>query len=200
MEVESVTERGYVHLLSLMLQAKHPEVEVKLMNYAVGGYTSRDILQRMRDLGGFSSDLTFIGCGTNDLWRSFQGRAEEAVGELEFAENISSMVEIARTRSQAIYLVSPPPMNASIHSSMNLSLHRYNEALQEVATREGCHYLDLFTPLITAYRRLSKRNATETLWIDEAHLSPLGDMVVAQHILPAIDLQVARTRKSNNLI
>lgn len=91
--VDSMKNGGYVSLLTLMLEAAQPEREVVIENFAVGGSTSRDVLEAVRRTArkSHSYSIAFIGCGTNDIWRAAQNRTEEAVDEAEFRRNVEEI-------------------------------------------------------------------------------------------------------------
>lgn len=91
--VETWHRRGYVQRLHLGLQAAWPYVSFDVDNRDEDGATSRDIAAIVAQAaGGSSYDLAFLGCGTNDVWRGFQGRTAEAVDPEEFAEHYATML------------------------------------------------------------------------------------------------------------
>jgi len=184
--VDSVENRGYVSLLTLMLETARPEREVVVENLAVGGFTSRDVLRSVKEKKERAScySLAFVGCGTNDVWRAAQDRPEEAVGESEYRSNIGEIVELLEGFAHHTILLAAPPMNPTMHDELNKNVARYNRALGEIATTKGCVFIDIFTPLLQAHTSFVQRG--KTLWVDDAHLSPLGDCLVAQHIFEVV--------------
>ena len=63
---------GYVHFAANILLARHPQLQISVINTGISGNTTRDLMQRwQRDCIGHQPDILSVLIGINDLWRQF---------------------------------------------------------------------------------------------------------------------------------
>lgn len=188
--VEGWAHGGWVRRLQLELQACWPSLRFEFINQALGGATSRDLRSIVaaflqRDEGG-EIDLVFYGCSVNDVWRSFQGRHEEAVGLAEFEENYRDAVAMLSDRAGNVICVGDAPIGwdpAVDVLAMNRTLVDYQRAAERCAQTSGAAFIDVWAPFGQAAENLAASgSAAPSLWSDGAHFSELGDTVVLQRV------------------
>ncbi|NUK32219.1 hypothetical protein HRW12_00205 [Streptomyces lunaelactis] len=189
--VEEHRQGGYARRVHLGLQAAHPHVTVVSHNRAVGGATSRDIcaLARRAADEGAVYDVAFLGCGINDVWRSFQAREAEAVGVKEYAQYYAEILTtlVALSRVGVVCLSETPfgPVaDPAVVKVMNERLASFNEAAARAAATAGAHFVDVWTPFTVAADELGSGPGSSglSLWSDGVHLSDLGDALMQQRI------------------
>lgn len=182
--VERHHKRGWIHALYLGLQATLPSIRFVFDNQGLGGATSRDVLRIVERAVKASSgpDLAIIGVGINDVWRCFEGRRELAVRPDEYRENYQATLDILQTWATQVICVNETPFGwheALDIGPMNRQLAGYNTIAAEIAAERGIDTIDLWTALKTAAERLPR---TTSPWVDGAHLSSIGDQVIARTV------------------
>jgi acetyltransferase-like isoleucine patch superfamily enzyme/lysophospholipase L1-like esterase len=184
--VEGWQQRGWVHQLALSLGAARPHVSFDVRNHGEGGATSRDIASIVsadRAATGTDYDLTFLGCGLNDVWRGFQSRLSEAVDLDEYTQHMTNMLAQLNGYSRQIIVVGETPFgpieDAETVVAMNAELARYNGVAQRTAAAHGALFLDVWPAFTSAARHLPS-DGTTGVWSDGVHLSELGDTLLLQ--------------------
>ncbi|CAM3208832.1 hypothetical protein STSO111631_06955 [Stackebrandtia soli] len=186
--VERWRRRGWVHQLWLRLRAARPDAAVHFDNHALGGATSTDIIDIIaaRDVPRSPADIAFLGAGTNDVWRKHQGRLDEHVPIDVYAGALSHAIEQLSLRARHVVIVGEPSFGWDDDcdvESMNAELAEYGDAARRIATIEGARYLDLTTPIRSAASLLGDEDSP---WSDGAHLSEVGDAIVASTVEAAL--------------
>jgi lysophospholipase L1-like esterase len=186
--IDSHRRRGWVHLLFLQLQASMPGVRFGFDNQGFGGATSRDVLRVVREAaaGTPGPDLAVLGVGINDVWRCFQNRPEQAVGLAEYRSHyIAVLSELTGWAGQVLCLTETPfGWDDTLDViPMNKRLSEYNAAAMTTARQHGVPVADLWQPVLAAARQFS---LGLSVWSDGAHLSELGDAVVAREVENAV--------------
>jgi acetyltransferase-like isoleucine patch superfamily enzyme/lysophospholipase L1-like esterase len=188
--IEKWVNRGYAHQVYLGLQVAWPNINVEIENHGKGGATSRDILEYTKKF--FENydkrfDITFLGCGINDVWRHFQGRGDESVSIDEFEANYKEILEFLIKNSTYVICISETPFNLQDAEQMNIKLKKFNKVAQNCALALSSEYLDVWTIFTKVSRNIkSKRKKGEvdiSLWSDGVHLSEFGDTLLAKLIL-----------------
>jgi acetyltransferase-like isoleucine patch superfamily enzyme/lysophospholipase L1-like esterase len=184
--VEKWRQRGYVQQLHLCLQAAWPYLDFSFDNRGQGGATSRDVLRVVQEAvedGSPPADLAFLGCGINDVWRGFQGRAAETVGRPEFAANYRQAVRLLAAHARQVICIAETPFgwDADLDvPAMNAELLHYNEVAAGIAAEESAGFLDVWPAFTRAAAHLAAGAPATALWSDGVHLSELGDALMLQ--------------------
>lgn len=192
--IDSHRRRGWIHVLYLRLQTTFPAVRFDVDNRGLGGATSRDVLDVVRRTiraQPAGPDLAVLGVGINDVWRCFQGRPRLAAHPDEFRANYAELVEGLSAWARRVLCVSETPFGwdeALDAAAMNRQLARYNEDAAAIAGSRGIQVVDLWEPVMTAARRLGPDLSP---WTDGAHLSELGDTIVAREVERAVSPLIA---------
>lgn len=182
--IDSHRRRGWVHFLFLRLQASMPEVRFRFDNQGLGGATSRDVLRVVRaavaDLP--EPDLAVLGVGINDVWRCFQGEPSQSVHLAEYQSNYTALLSALTGWARKVLCVTETPFgwDSTLDvAGMNQQLVGYNAAAVTIAGQHGIQVADLWHPVLTAARLLGPGLSP---WSDGAHLSELGDTIVAREV------------------
>lgn len=198
--VEAWRTRGYVHRLHTTLQSRWPDLDITFHNYGMGGSTSRDVLQVVRDHTGPQhppTEVSVLGCGINDVWRGFQGRLTEAVDLPEFVTNYRAILDLLTENSRQVICIAETPFgwdDALDITAANTALQQYNAAAAQLATTAGATFIDVWPTFTTTARRLAPGAVRSglSLWSDGVHLSELGDALLHDLTRPEVDDAVAR--------
>jgi lysophospholipase L1-like esterase len=187
--IDSHRRRGWIHFLFLRLQTAYPHVSFNFDNQGVGGATSRDVLRLVRQQIGSRArgpHVAVLGAGINDVWRRFQQMQEVAVYPDEYRSNYSALIaELSEWAAQVI-CVSETPFgwdDTLDVAPMNLELARYNEIAAAVAAELDVPVVDLWRPVLVAAQHLGPELSP---WSDGAHLSEIGDTIVARQVESAL--------------
>lgn len=192
-EITQWRSRGFAHLVATEIQADWPHVTFSFTNRGVGGATSRDLLQIVDDAIGEVSDsegLVFLECGTNDVWRGLQGRAQEFVDLAEFEINIHEVLSRLAASYRVVICIGPPPFgpdSQGVDSKFgNRRLSQYRACLAAAAKDHHALYIDAtsgFTETVLCHA------TARSPWIDGVHLNDYGDTLVARSILAEMRAQ-----------
>ena len=182
--VESWRQRGYVHNISMTLRSKWPWVKFDSNNFGEGGANSRDIYNtivnetiRIEN----KDDLSFYGCGINDVWRKFQNRINEHVDVVEFEKNYRDSLLLLKEKHRLVVCVLETPFGSQIQNAdeMNNVLFKYNEVAQKVASQLNIPHINPWDLFTTYGNNLD-------LWSDGVHLSEIGDAIMSRLIVEFI--------------
>jgi lysophospholipase L1-like esterase len=131
------------------------------------------------------SDLIILGCGTNDVWRGFQGRTEQAVSLDEYAANYDAILRLVSKHARTVACIAETPFGWDANldaTAMNAELARYNATARRLATEYGASFLDVWPDFVATARRLGAGAdpgpGNPSLWSDGVHLSELGDALL----------------------
>jgi lysophospholipase L1-like esterase/predicted nucleotidyltransferase len=184
--VDGWQHRGWPYRLVLSLRARYPQLRYEVVNRAIGGATSRDIAAAVEAdpvLTGAGYDLVFVGCGSNDVWRRYQRRPDEAVSLAEYLRLMEALIgRLARTCRHVIVVGETPfgPVaEPDVVDAMNTDLATYTTAVHRLADRAGTWFVSLWEPFLQAASLLGPEDA---LWSDGVHMSELGDTLIVQQL------------------
>lgn len=190
-QVTEVRKRGYVHRLHLELQAECPQFDMRFLNYAQGGITSRELLRMVtaeqvrweRPL-----DLVFVECGTNDVWLRLQGLHAMAVSPEDYGVNYREALKLLKASAGMVACIGSPPFGWSMAMDVDQANHELAQyrALAAVAAADaGAPFFDP-VPAFDRARILlgdaGRPGGAADLWTDGVHLSELGDTLMLQGV------------------
>jgi len=188
--VDRHENRGWVSLLRAKLTAAFPELQLSFHNAGRGGDTSRLLLDRFpTDVLALKPAWCLLAVGVVDVRRTFQPeRAAEAVPLDEYRANLRAMIDDLRAAGAQVLLLEPigharPPVGAPAGvtvTDVNSLTATYVAATKQLAKERGVDCVELFQPLLRFQARLQDRTPPETMYADEIHLNPLGEMKYAE--------------------
>ena len=176
-EIAEWRTRGYVHALSLRLQARWPHVRFDLRNHGYGGANTRKLLEVIaKRLAADPSpyDLIVFSSGLNDVWRRFQGRHDEAVDIEEYEVNYRKALITLTSSTRRLICLTETPVEETGDAAMNTELARYNAVAGRVAQESGAPILNVWDPFLAAVE-CRRMVGAPSLWSDGVHLSEHGD-------------------------
>lgn len=135
---------GYVHIISDMLSATYPEIDLRILNCGVAGNTSSDLLRRWdSDVLSFNPERICICIGINDVVNKFiyPARSDMQVSREQYEENLEKMVDSAKN-AKSIFIISPfilESENDTVRKEMDI----YRGICRKVARKYSCKFIDI---------------------------------------------------------
>ena len=136
-------EGGYVARIFRRIAALRPES--KLTNLCVSGATTSDVILDQLDRGvSANPNLVTLGIGINDIGHG--------VSLERFSQNYDQILSTLRSKTRATIVVTnipeistAPRIPQPMRSEYQQLIVRYNQKLQEVASRHGVTVFDVYT-------------------------------------------------------
>lgn len=182
--VDGLRNMGYPERVRLRLAVEKPEVRFRFDNRASGGDTSRGVLAAIESAraSGLRCDVGVFGAGINDVWRAFQGKAEQAVGVDEFRRNTRDSITQLKAMSRKVLCIGETPfgwVDGCDVEAMNAALAEYNDVARQEAADAGVEFVDVWTRFADTVQ-LSRQGhgPREDVWSDGVHMAPLGDEII----------------------
>ena len=173
---------SYVANIFVQTWARDPRADVKIMNTATSGDTSRQLRARFEsEVICHEADYLFIMIGINDCWREFEDpiNAPNAPSVDEYRDNMTYMIETALAKGTKPVLVSPYFLELFKEDPMRAKCDKLNDVLRELAKKYSLHYIDVQSVF-------DKYISTVSSYIvsgDRVHPKAIGKQVIAQTIL-----------------
>ena len=178
-------EAGYVNLVVEML--KYNGIAVTPIRAGVSGNKSNQMLERLqRDVISKKANFLFLSCGVNDVWHGVRGIPLD-----QYKKNITAIVEQAQKANIKVCIMTATMIGEDPANANNQKLAAYNDFLRTLAREKKCLLADTNAVMQKAVAALKKEfpKAKGTLLtIDNVHMSPAGDMMMAQTLLEAVGL------------
>ena len=152
------------------------------LNRGIARQTSPQMLVRFRqDVIGLKPKVVVIQAGSNDL-AGYSGPATEGM----IAENLTSMVELAKFNGIRVVLASVPPVCDCFANQTGRrpqgKIIGLNGWIKDYAARSGSVYLDYYGALAEG-RNLKKELTTDGVLLNDAAyalIAPLAEKAIAQ--------------------
>ncbi len=152
------------------------------LNRGIAGQTSAQMLVRFRqDVIKLKPKVVIIAAGTNDI-----ASIHSPITQQMSAENITSMVELAKANNIKVVLASVTPICDCFTKRSALrpfgKIIGLNNWLEEYATASGSVYLNYYVALGEG-RNLKKQFTTDGVLLNEAGyaaMAPLAEAAIAQ--------------------
>ncbi len=173
---------SYVANIFVQMWAKDPKADVKIMNTATSGDTSRQLRARFdSEVICYDADYLFVMIGINDCWREFDDPvyASDAPSVDEYRENMTYMIEKALEKGTKPVLVSPYFLELSREDPMRAKCDKLNGVLRELAKKYSLYYIDVQSVFDEYISVLSSYIVSG----DRVHPKAIGKQVIAQTIM-----------------
>jgi len=130
---------GYVHFAGNLLLAKHPELNLRIVNTGISGDTVLDLEHRwQKDCIAHRPDVLSVLVGINDVWRRTMepDLAENAAGPDKYEVTYEQLLAQAKEQCQCrLVLMEPFLFCRDRNNEVYRALLPYVEAVHRLATR-----------------------------------------------------------------
>ncbi len=180
---------GYVRLVVAGLASSG--VAINPIPEGVGGNTSNDMIARLdADVLSKKPDWVLVSCGVNDAF------AVRKVSVEQYESNMTSIVDQCQAAHINVVLLTPTPVAEDWTSDLNVRLGVFHDFLRQLAAQKGCVFCDVNAAMIDAIK--NKPKAAYTFTVDNVHMDPAGDFVMASAILRSLGLTGDQIIKAQN--
>ncbi len=189
----SVTEQNlYTMYFELYVRSRWQDKRLRFVNVGWAEHRVADALGRLqRDVLARGPALVLAGFGLNDG----QYRVADRGLLAHWRRDLEALTSRLRAAGAAVVVMSPTPVDPDM--APPLGRIRYNDSLAqlgavaaEVAAAQGCYFADVFHPLLRVQDMAKSLQPSFSCIPDGVHPDPVGHLVVAYHLLSALDLVV----------
>jgi lysophospholipase L1-like esterase len=190
--VDRHENRGWASLLIGHITIAFPDLNLRFLNAGRGGDTSRLLLGRLTsDVLVHRPAWCLLSVGVVDVRRTFQpDRSDEAVALDEYRANLLEITNRLQGAGSQVVLLEPtphsrPPTGADDNvttEDVNRLTATYAEAMSRIADLCGVSMVRLLQPLLDLESRLRARSPSGSIYADEVHLGPVGDLKYSQSV------------------
>jgi lysophospholipase L1-like esterase len=191
----------WTNLLQEMLQQRHPELQITVINSGIGGSTTRERLTRLeKSVLGWHPDLVITDFATNDA--TFEPKRHVDLDE--FASNIKSMHDqiVSKTGAAEIYWPQTPMLSEK-HAYRDQPIYKnaggvdkyvvvYRKLTAKVSHNLHVPYVDMDAIFRKKFRKMG---ADFYLCQDGVHFLKTGNQLVAESLLPAVEKVIFKKKK-----
>lgn len=175
---------GYASYVFALLSAVYPARQLRVINMGISGNTVRDLEARWTsDVEALQPDWLSILIGVNDVWRRFElpMHQKDHVPLNEYEATLERLVLRSLPQTQGIFLIAPFFVEALREEPMRRMIDDYAAAVQRIAKRNGCVFVD--AP--AAFDRAMHGTYGQSLALDRVHPTAVGHMLLAKTLLDA---------------
>ena len=172
--------QGYVKLLHDLLTARHPQLNLQVVNSGVGGDTVRHLARRWeRDVTAQQPNWVSIKIGVNDVRRAFAGNPQEAVPPEEFGQGLRDLLARTRAAGAQPLLIAPFLIEPDRTDPMRQRVEQYAAIVKQVGEEQGVPTAELQPAFDNAVFATSPE-----VWApDRVHPSDAGHTLIALEAL-----------------
>ena len=192
--VDRHEHRGWTAVLANRIHLTYPKRRIRYRNAGIGGNNSRQMLARFEtDILAHNPDWLLLSAGVVEVRRTYQpDRASDRVPLDEYLANLSAMTTQALDSNIQVILLEPTPHlrpvtegppEVTLEDVNNLT-RQYANAMMQVAQNMGVGIVQLFETFFDIEHRLE---GEASLYADEVHLGPLGDLLYSQLVYQYLD-------------
>jgi lysophospholipase L1-like esterase len=194
--VDRHENRGWTAILENRIHLAYPERHIRYLNAGIGGHSSRQMLSRLEaDILSHHPQWLLLSAGVVEVRRTYQqDRAPERVPLHEFVANLTAITSSAlNANMQVIFLEPTPHARPVTHGPPDVTLkevnsltQQYARAMRQTAQEMGVGFIPLFETMLAIESRLAGQ---ASLYADEVHLGPMGDLLYSQLVYQYLDLE-----------
>jgi lysophospholipase L1-like esterase len=192
--VDRHENRGWTGILANRIHLAYPERRIRYWNAGIGGHSSRQMLARFdADVLAQPPHWLLLSAGVVEVRRVYQpDRAGERVPIEEYTANLTLMTSRARNANVQVILLEPTPHARPVTDGparvtlqdVNTLTRQYAQAMKHVAQNTGVGFVPLFETFLDLEHRLA---GEASLYADEVHLGPRGDLLYSQLVYEYLD-------------
>ena len=186
--------RGWTANLANSIRLAYPERRIRYINAGIGGHSSRQMLARFEtDVLVHRPQWLLLSAGVVEVRRVYQpGRAPDRVSVTEYVENLTAMITNALGSNIDVILLEPTPHLRPVTEGpsgvtlekVNALTRQYVDAMRQVGNNMQVGFVKLFDAFLDMEHRLA---GEASLYADEVHLGPLGDLLYSQLVYQYLD-------------
>jgi lysophospholipase L1-like esterase len=192
--VDRHENRGWTAMLANRIYLAYPERRIQYLNAGIGGHSSRQMSARFEaDILAHHPQWLLLSAGVVEVRRVYQpDREHERVPLDEYVSNVTTMTSKALKAAIQVILLEPTPHARSVTEGppevtlgeVNTLTRQYATAMKQVAQKIGVGFVSLFDPMLSIESRLG---GGASLYADEVHLGPRGDLLYSQLVFEYLD-------------
>jgi lysophospholipase L1-like esterase len=194
--VDRHEHRGWTAILANLIHLAYPERRIRYINAGIGGHSSRQMLARFEtEILVHRPQWLLLSAGVVEVRRVYQpDRAPDRVTMNEYAGNLTEMATRALGCNIQVILLEPTPHLRPVTDGppgvtleeVNALTRQYATAMRQVANHRQVGFVKLFDAFLDMEDRLA---GEASLYADEVHLGPLGDLLYSQLVYQFLDSQ-----------
>jgi len=174
---------GYVSRVREQLLVNDPACTTEILNRGVSGDTVRELRQRWQtDVTALKPDLLSVKVGVNDVWRSFDGAPDQAVGADEYRATLRGLLGEASALDCRLVLVTPFLVEPNRQEPMRREVENRARIVAELASELGAALIELQP----AFDAAMDASSPERWAPDRVHPSGPGHLLITREWLRAV--------------
>lgn len=137
---------SYVANIFCRLWAEYPHNKIRILNSAISGDTTRDVIRRFdTDIIAYSPDYVLIMIGVNDAWRRIEcALANEVITtDEEVIENVSNMVKKCKENHIKPIFISPLYFDTNHKNAFRKYVDTIQSQIKGICAKEEIGYIDV---------------------------------------------------------
>jgi lysophospholipase L1-like esterase len=194
--VNRYENRGWTAMLVNRIHLEYPERRIRYINAGIGGHSSRQMLARFKtDILPHQPQWLLLSAGVVEVRRVYQpDREQDRVPLDEYVANLTAMMTKALAFNIQVILLEPTPhlrpvadgpLEVTLEEVNNLT-RQYAKAMTQVSQNMGVGFVPLFETFLDMEHRLAGK---ASLYADEVHLGPMGDLLYSALVYQYLDSQ-----------
>ena len=180
---------GYVYIFSNLLLAKHPDVQVNIVNAGVSGNTVIDLKSRWEDdVLSIGPDWVSILIGINDIHRHLSG--QPGLDPESYYRNYREILELTRERLSHVRFILMAPFyisRATVGDSFRRRVLELLPAYIDRVRQLSREFNAVFIDLHAMFQQLLKYRDPTVYAPEAVHPTPAGHTAIALAILEALE-------------
>lgn len=178
---------GYMNLVRTLVEAAHPELGLIWFNRGIAGDTTRHLRERWdEDAIALRPDWLSVMVGINDVWRSYDGRPEDAVPLDGYRTNLRALLAGAvEATGCRLILAEPYLIEPDRTEPQRAQSDRYVAVARELAVEFDA----LLIRTQDAFDRVLAHRPPSHWSPDRVHPNAAGHAVIAGAYLSAVGWQ-----------
>ncbi|WP_309118833.1 SGNH/GDSL hydrolase family protein [Paenibacillus sp.] len=180
--------KGYVALVSALLNERYPERAIRVVNMGTSGNTVRDLKARWEtDVVELKPDWVSIMIGINDVWRQYDTPTivEGHVLIEEYEATLDALIERTKPLVEGLVLMTPYYIEPNRDDAMRADMDRFGAVVKRLAEKHGAKFVDTQA----AIDRLLEHIYPATLAWDRVHPNMTGHAALARAFLNAVEFE-----------
>ena len=181
--------KGYVNIVTGLLGACSPELNIRVVNMGASGDTVRRLKTRWQtDVTDLKPDWLVIMIGVNDVWRQFDMPfiPEEHVYIDEYEKTLMELAVDGQKLTQGnLVLMAPHYLEPNREDPMRAAMDKYGAIVREIAQKCDAIFVDTQA----AFDNVLKYCHPNALAWDRVHPNITGHTIIAKAFLDAVGFE-----------